>query len=88
VPGKGKGIVVPLHAMNAYGGMEVLFHSLLTLTIYGEEWSALCPGSFMLGTHQRGGWVGPIGDLDASEKRNICCLCQESKHVPDRPVSV
>ena len=37
--GKGKGKAVRRHFMIAYGGVEVLTHSLLALALDGVEWS-------------------------------------------------
>jgi len=41
---KGVGNFVPDHFMNVYEKMEVWLHLLLTSTINGCEWVALCSG--------------------------------------------
>ena len=40
--------VVPVHAMEACGGVGVQFHSFLTLALDESEWSASQPGHFTL----------------------------------------
>ena len=37
---KGKIKAAPLHVMKEYGGYGGIFHSLVTLALKGEEWSA------------------------------------------------
>jgi len=32
--------------MKAHRGVEVQLHTILTLALHGDEWSALCLGSF------------------------------------------
>jgi hypothetical protein len=39
--------VASVHAMRSQGGDE--FHSFLTLSLDGGEWSALCPSHLTLG---------------------------------------
>jgi len=34
--------VILIHAMKADGGVEILFHSLLTSALDGGKWSSLC----------------------------------------------
>lgn len=41
------GKVVPMNAMQAYGGVEVYFQEFLTLALYGNEWFASCSGLFI-----------------------------------------
>jgi hypothetical protein len=60
--------------MKAYGGVNVEIHVLLTSALVGDEWSAsrpscFTPGERALGTHWKGGWVGPRTGLDDVEKR-------------------
>jgi hypothetical protein len=38
--------VVAVHAMMAYGGMDVRLHSFLCLALIGSIWSAVRPGPF------------------------------------------
>jgi hypothetical protein len=40
---------VPMHAMKACGGVEILRHSFLTLVLVGGEWSASRPRRFIPG---------------------------------------
>jgi hypothetical protein len=35
-----------VHPVKAYGGVELLIHSLVTLTLDGGDWSASGPGRF------------------------------------------
>lgn len=44
-----EGKVIPMHAKKAYGGVEILRHSLLTLELVGGEWSASRPRRFIPG---------------------------------------
>jgi hypothetical protein len=37
-----------------------------TSALCGDEWSASRHGTFTLGTHSIGGWVGPRADMDDS----------------------
>jgi hypothetical protein len=65
--------------MKAYGGVGVLIHVFLTSSLVGGEWSASRPGCFTpvekpLGTHWRGGWVGPRVVLDKLEERKFLTL--------------
>jgi hypothetical protein len=46
--------------------------------------TALCPGERNLGTHCRGGWVGPRASLDTKASGKILCPYRGSN--PDRPV--
>jgi hypothetical protein len=38
--------IAPVHAMKAYGTMEIQLYSFLPLAVDGDGWSALCPSSF------------------------------------------
>jgi hypothetical protein len=54
--------------MNAYVGVDVLFHVFFTSALLGE-WTALrfgrfTPGERAPGTHWTGGWIGPRTGLD------------------------
>jgi hypothetical protein len=65
--------------MKAYGGVDLEIHVFLTSAVVGEEWSVSRPGRFIPGerapgTHWLGGWVSPIGGLDAAEKRKFLTL--------------
>jgi hypothetical protein len=44
---KAEGRVVPVHAMKACGEVELYLHELMTLSLDGDEWSALRPGRFI-----------------------------------------
>jgi hypothetical protein len=60
------------------GGIDPHF---LDLGIVGGEWSASCPGRFILqerglGNHYIGGWVGPRAGLNTVEERRISSLPQ------------
>jgi hypothetical protein len=76
-----KGKVIPVlstehHAMEAYWGMEVWFHTFLTSALDGGEWSVSRAGHFnprerAPDSHWIGGWVGPRAVLDAVAKRKI-----------------
>jgi hypothetical protein len=46
---RGKKGNVPMHAIKAYGRVEVQLHSFLTLSPDGGELSALSPGCFTAG---------------------------------------
>jgi len=54
-----------VHAMKAYEGVRVQFHTFLTLGLNGGEWLVSCPGFFTPGqtavpnTHWTGEWAGP-----------------------------
>jgi hypothetical protein len=73
--------------MKAYGGVDVFLTSALVTR--GES-SDSRPGRFAvgeraLGTHRRGGWVGPRAGLDNVERRKSC-LYQDSTSV--QPIAV
>jgi hypothetical protein len=62
------------HAMKMYWVVETYLHAFLTSALDGCEWSASQPGHFTLrerapSTHWIGGWVGPIGGLNAVTKK-------------------
>jgi hypothetical protein len=79
-----KGKVIPIHAMEAFGGeRRYSSNSFLTWTLDGDEWSASRPGR-VLPTHCTGGWVGLRAGLDAEARGKILCLCRGSN--PGRPV--
>jgi hypothetical protein len=40
------GKVVPVHAMRAYGGVELWLHTFFTSALDREEWPASSPGCF------------------------------------------
>jgi hypothetical protein len=77
---KGKAV---LHAMKAYGGVEVQLHAFLTSVIHGREWSSARPGRFTPGknpgTHWIRGWVGSSVGLDVLEHREMH-ECQQPAH--------
>jgi hypothetical protein len=47
VSSKGTGKIVPVHGMKAYVVVEIQFHSFLTSTLDGDEWSASCDSHFI-----------------------------------------
>jgi hypothetical protein len=60
--------------MNAYGGVDVQSHILLTSALAGGEWSASRPGRFTPGerapsTHWIGGWVDPRVGMDTWKEK-------------------
>jgi hypothetical protein len=62
------------------GGIDLPF---LTLEIDGGEWSAphpchFTPGETDLSTYRTGEWVGPRTGVEAIERKNFSCPCQES----------
>jgi hypothetical protein len=62
--------VISVHALKAYGVVEVYFRSILISVLDGRKWSASFPGYFnpRQGARDRqsaGGWVGHIATLDA-----------------------
>jgi hypothetical protein len=64
--------------MKTYGGVEVLLHAFLTLTLDGGERSAsrrgcFTPGEIALGTRSIRIWVGPRTGLDLVAKRRNPC---------------
>jgi hypothetical protein len=65
--------------MMAYGGVDVQIHVFLTSALVGGEWSGtrsghFTPGERAIGTHWRGGSVGPSTGLDDKEKRKFMPL--------------
>ena len=69
-----KGTVVPVHAVNISGEIEVWLHSFLTSVLDGGEWSTSCPNCFIRkeifpGTYLMGGRVYTGTVLDSFEKR-------------------
>jgi hypothetical protein len=67
--------VVPVHDMKAYGEVEVLLHSSLTMAPDGREWSSSHPGCFTTwegfpGSHSLRGGVSP----KALEERRLLPL--------------
>jgi hypothetical protein len=44
---KAEGEVVPVQGMKECGELKLYLHELRTLALYGDEWSALCPGRFV-----------------------------------------
>jgi hypothetical protein len=69
--------------MKVHWGVEVQLHAFLTSTGDVGEWSASPPDRFIPrerdpGTHCTGGWVSPIGGLDAVVKRKIPSPCRDS----------
>jgi len=70
--------------MGVYGEWRQSFTPTHFLAI-NVEWSASFPGDFACregtpGSHQMGGWVGPIIGMSVLEKTKISCTCQESYH--------
>jgi hypothetical protein len=60
-----------------------VFHSFLTLTPDGGEWSSSRPNRFTPGenassNHSIEGWVGRRACLDVLEKRKVSCPCWDS----------
>jgi hypothetical protein len=61
------------------GDVGVLIHVFLNSALILGEWSASCPGGFILGkrapgTRCIGDWLGPKTDLDDVEMRKILPL--------------
>jgi hypothetical protein len=64
------------HAMKMYWGNGGTAPRIFTSALDGGEWSASCPGRFILrkrshGTNWIGGWVGPRACVDTVSKRKI-----------------
>jgi hypothetical protein len=60
-----KSHVFPVHAMKAYGGVEVQLHLFLYLKLYEGEWSTLRPGHFT--SRERAPCINGIGASVASK---------------------
>jgi hypothetical protein len=58
----------------ACGIMDVQIYIFLNSALVGDEWSALRPGRFILGTHWIGGWADPRAGLDDVEKTKFLNL--------------
>jgi hypothetical protein len=76
--------------MNAYEGVDVLTHVLLTSALVRDEWSASCLGRFTAGeivpgTHWIGGWADPRAGLDDTEKRKFLKLLELELRPLSRP---
>lgn len=70
--------VVPMHAMQAHGGIGIWLHLFLTSELNGGEWSAPRHNHFTPGYHVIGDWVGSRASRNALEKRKFSCPCQVS----------
>jgi hypothetical protein len=76
--------------MKAYGGVDIKIHIFLTSALAEGEWSASRPCRYTpeeraLGTHWRGGWVGPRAGLEDVEKRKFLTLPGLEFRPLDRP---
>jgi hypothetical protein len=64
-------LLIKIHAMKTYGGVEVYLRSFLTSTLDGGEWQASYTSPFTPGIHCIGCWVGSRAGLDAVAKIKI-----------------
>jgi hypothetical protein len=61
------------HRGGTWGERRYSSYSLMTLALYGDEWSASCPGCTperTSGTHWIG-WVGPRAGMDTNARGKI-----------------